>query len=833
MAFLRPQLRLFLPFAIAAFARAAEPTGAIAAQLSAPEQRDLQREARLMVDLLQNLHYSDRTFGDIDASEVITRYTEALDPGGWILPADDRELLKRRFSRVLKSVYVFKGDVAPAFEIFDLFARRASERCAWIDRQLDKPFDFTTDELCNPADWKNPPANQSEADRRWQLRLKDELLQDILAGREPAAAATAAKQRYERFRRRITTPDALSIRELYLEMLIESFDPHSGYFSSDSAREFQIGMAGAVCGVGLDLCKQDGRCVVTAINPGSPADQHPELRSGDILVSTAEGDAPWVPTAGRRLREIVAAVRGQPGTSVRLAFTSSSGADPRELSIVRARVVLEESRARAAISTLPATGTEPARRIGWLELPTFYSNNDPKTPSSAAADLRHLLGELETAGIDGLVLDLRRNPGGVMQEAVTIAGLFLPEGVVLLSRGGDGAVAAQRIPPGAPVYGGPLVVLTSSASASASEVLAGALRYHHRAVIVGSPHTFGKGSVQNFIDLSLSTAHKADSPTAWGMLRLTEQRFAAPDGSGPQNCGIPADLAFYDLQPGEVPSEASLPHALPAEQLPVPAGVTPFAGALLRLDTEVLRQLAARHDARVANLPELTLFANEHLLRREWRTGTARSLQLEKRKLEQSGNEARVAALRQQRRTLTAASAYPTAPYDLPDVRTAQQSRRHNLLSRNAGGIIHGRLSGNVFLPLTPEGRPQEVRLASVDFRQFVGDVPALAGAFAAATGQAADVAEFTLLLPELALLPECNEAAIRSCFLQHFPAERLAPELLDRGIGAVLQQFTEIDAELLAERPALDIGLRESLRVAADWATLSAPTPPREPASQ
>ena len=822
-------LHFLLSLAAVALARATDPVGSVAAQLSTTEQRDLQREARLIVDLLQNLHYSDRTFREIDDGEVITRYTEALDPGGWFISQEERDFLKRRFSRVLKSVYVFKGDVSPAFEIYDLFVRRANERLDWIARRFDAPFDFTADERCNPADWKNPPANRTDADRRWELRLKDELLQEILAGREPQAATVAAKERHERLRRRITGLDALTVRELYLEMLIESFDPHSGYFSSDSAHEFQVGMAGAVSGVGLDLRKQDGRCVVAAITPGSPADHQQDLRGGDTIVATAEGDGPWVPTAGRRLREIVPTVRGQPDTTVRLAFTPAGGTERHELTLTRTRIVLEESRARGAIGTVTAAGSEPARRIGWIELPAFYANNDPTTPSSAAADLRTLIGQMETEGIAGLVLDLRRNPGGAMQEAIAIAGLFLPEGTVLLARGQDGSVAAQNIPPGTPSYRGPLVVLTSAASASASEVLAGALRYHRRAVVVGAPRTFGKGTVQNYIDLSLSPTRGAGATAAWGMLRLTAQRFSSPDGTGPQGFGVEADVALYDLRPDEVPTEAALPHALPAEPLPVPAGVARAEGDFLRLDAATGQQLVARHTDRVAALPELALWAREHQLRRDWQADMPRSLQLEKRQQEQAALEARLAALRQERRALTAGAAYPTVPVDLPEVRAAQESRRLILLSRAPGDTAPGRLAGNVFLAHTPDGQPREVRLGNVDFRQFAGDAPALCAAFAAATGQSADVAEFATLLPELALLPEVNEAAIRGCFLQHFPAERLDSARLELGLVAVLQKLAEIDGELLAERPALDIGLRESLRLAADWAALqtaAAPSP-------
>ena len=261
----------------------------IDAALTSTEKRQLQREARLVVDLLQNLHYSGSSFREIENKEMVSRFLEELDPGSYFLSADDVDFMHRRFDHSLKTVYLLRGDLQPAFEIFDLYATRVRERLTWIEHRLDGDFDFSTDEYYFPDKKTAKKTETPPADRRWESWLKEQMLQEILAGRDAPAARAVVGKRYREFRRQLAAVDALAVRERFFDALIRSFDPHSGYFSADSAREFAVGMENAVAGIGLDLRKDNGQCVVSAVEPGGPADLHSDLQAGDIIDKLSDG----------------------------------------------------------------------------------------------------------------------------------------------------------------------------------------------------------------------------------------------------------------------------------------------------------------------------------------------------------------------------------------------------------------------------------------------------------------------------------------------------------------------------------------------------------------
>ena len=787
--------------------------GSIDIELTTAEKQQLQREARLVVDLLQNSHYSGRSFREIDSKTMLTRFLEELDPTAEILSADSVEALHRRFDRTLKSVYLFRGDLQPAFEIFDQFITQAHERLDWARQRLDRDFDFTLDETYEERIKPAPFKSKAEADRYWESMLKEWVVDERLRGRSPADAIAAVKRHCTEIDRTIATYDSLSVRERFFDAIIRSFDPHSGYFSSDSAREFAVEMEKSIVGLGVDLRKESGRCVVAAVEAGGAADLNSGIAPGDVIEALAEGEAPWKSVEKLRLREIVALMRGSPGTKLRVAYLPAGSGTRVEVTLERSRVVLGADRAHGAVSVLTDPNGKP-RRMGWIELPGFYSSGENASASSAARDIRELLKEMSTEPLSGLVLDLRNNPGGALNEAAALSELFVPRGLMLLSRGLDGRLKEHALKEGEPVYNGPLVILTSANSASASEVFAGAMKYHHRAVIVGAASTFGKGSMQNYIDVSKMGGKEVND---WGTLRLTMERFYLPDGGSVQRTGIPSDIVFPIFEdPESVRREADLPGAFAEETVPAPDGIAPVSSAVSARLVERLKA-AAGHDFK--ELPEWTLVATEQKL---WQYSTShepRSLNFDVRSKARADHRNALEAARSKRRSITLEDSYPTEPFEIESVEKAQKIHEAKLRSTVVDGqpLLH-RLHQGSFVVETREGHLRKLRLDAVDFGNYSGDTIALAAAFSAGSQTAVTPAATGRFLNEISLLEHKTDSGILSAAAK-LSGKSATDESTRRGTESLLAKLTELDGGMLRERPGLDVPLRESLRLAAAWA--------------
>lgn len=796
----------------------------IGAALTSTEKRQLQREARLVVDLLQNYHYSGRTFREIENKEMVTRFLEELDPGNYFLSADDMEFLHRRFDRTFKTVYLLRGDLQPAFEIFDLYATRARERLTWIDRRLLQDFDFTVEET--HTEHRNPAASKDPlpADRRWELWLKEQVLQQLIAGRDTPAAIEMVAKHYREFRRQLAAVDSLTVRERFFDALIRSFDPHSGYFSADSAREFAVGMENAVAGIGLELRKENGQCLVAAVQPGGPADLLSDIQTGDVIEELSEGDGPGLDASRKPLRELVALVRGQPGTKLRVKYHVSGTTEPLGVILERTRVLLGEERAHGAISLVPSKSGDP-RRIGWIELPSFYAAGAAAVTTSATRDVRELLDQMTAhQNIDGLVIDLRNNPGGALTEAVALSALFLPQGGVMLCRSLDGSVTEMAIEKeNKPLFTGPLVVLTSSHSASASEIFAGAMKAHHRAIIVGATSTFGKGTVQNYIELAKAQQGvTAEESANWGTLRLTAQRFYLPDGKTVQRDGIPSDIVLpietASLNPRE--HESDLPHALAAEAI-TPPGKTFSPAADHTVVTEALsRRLREQAEANLTELPEWALWREEQASLQAAVEKETFSLKLDTRRQDWNEAHAKHIAQLQTRRHWTSQAAFVTEPLELALLAPAYAAHEAKLRAAKGedGQLLLHRLHHGLFTVETDKGHLRRWRLDAIRFHDFTGDVRQLADAFSLAAKTPVEPADIALVIQDLDLLEHKSDEAVLGCFTMRLARGNLDKAAITHGAEALFLQLTVINGEMVRERPGLDVTLRECLRLAADW---------------
>ncbi|MFT3870336.1 MAG: carboxy terminal-processing peptidase [Nibricoccus sp.] len=786
--------------------------------LNATERRQLEREARLVVDFMQNGHESGRLFRELDNREILTTYMNGLDADADYLLKDDIDFIRSRFGRTLRSVYLFKGDLQPAFEIFETFAKRVQERTTWAEQRLSRGFTFTEDETTSPSN-KTPAANAAEADLRWESKLKAEVLAEILRGATEKEATDTVAKRYVQTRRHVMTMDSLAVRERFFDSLLQTFDPHSGYFSADSTREFHLEMSGAVAGIGLDLKKENGLCLVADVKPGGPADLTTELRPGDVIEAYGEPGNPPTSTKGKRLREIVTQIRGKPGTKLALAYRHPGETDTRSCTLERAVVVSIENRARGILYQVP-TANGKSRNVGLIWLPGFYANEDETGKTSATQDVLELLRQMRTTGLDGLVIDLRNNGGGALTEARALSGLFIPKGLIMLSRGLDGKTIEHLATESAERYDGPLVVLTSERSASASEIFSGAMKFHRRALIVGSPATFGKGSVQNYIELAkTSVATPADAET-WGTLRLTQERYYQPNGRAVQCAGIAADIVLPQQTFPDFRREVAMPHALPADNLSPPATAVPYPGIVNSTTPELIAKLDRVTQENIAHLPEWSLWQHEKKLIESLTETNSESLQIEKRRAAHNAIEASLIALRNERRQLSVSLAWPARNIEIDAVQLTLDAHRKHLLQPPTEGSLpagHHLVSGG-FLFKTDQDKPRLLWLEQFEFRRFLGDASTLAIAFSEASGTTITAQQMRQALQAIDRLENTTENDVLTCLSRQAPSVT-TPSALREGLEAMLLRMTELDGDLRRHSAALDVQAREALRLAASWA--------------
>ena len=442
---------------------------------------------------------------------------------------------------------------------------------------------------------------------------------------------TTVTKRYDRLVKNLDEYDSEEITQLYLTALASLYDPHSSYMSASSLEDFSIGIKLALCGIGAVLASEDGYCVIKELVPGGPADLDARLKVGDKIIGVAQGEGAFDDIVDMKLRNAVKKIRGPKKTVVRLQVVpaGSSAGEQREIQITRDEVKLAAQQATAAVYDIPKTekpiqasaivSTPPpaapsppsgnwlndlrdrfgkkseeatpvvatsatvpevlpgAWRIGVIDLPSFYgevggaessASGNNATPRSTSQDVEVLLKKLNQAKVDGVILDLRKNGGGLLDEAVTMTGLFIDQGPVVQVRDGKGTVIQRTDDTAGETYRGPLLVLTGRRSASASEIAAGALQNYGRALIVGEKSTHGKGTVQAVVELGKFLQQKADKsiPQA-GAVKLTIQKFYLPNGHSTQNRGVVPDISIPSPLDFMKIGEADLPNALPWDEI--------------------------------------------------------------------------------------------------------------------------------------------------------------------------------------------------------------------------------------------------------------------------
>ena len=540
------------------------------AQLVPPDARDT-TVAKLIANLMPRTHVSSAALDDAKSGRALDLFIETLDPLKLYFYQSDIESFERYRTKIDDMVRA--GDLSAGFAIFTRFLDRVNERLPLIHQLLDSPLDFTVDEtLVTDPDELTFPNNPTEAEDRWRKKLKYDLLSlkdDDLVGAE---ATDKLKRRYDRYARRWADTKNDNLLEYFLTSVTNGYDPHSTYMSPSTLDDFNIQMRLNLDGIGAQLQEKDGMTTITRVIPGGAADKHGELKPDDVIVSVGQGpDGEAIDVVEMPLTDVVKMIRGPAGTQVRLAVKQGGEGAAKDLLITRARIELEESAARGIVIEHSIDADSPKLKLGYINLPSFYmdmesARSDSDDFRSSTRDVRRILDDFRSQGVDGVVLDLSRNGGGSLTEAINLTGLFIDRGTVVQVKNSNGSVQQYDDEDNGVAWDGPLVVATSKMSASASEILAGAIRDYKRGIIVGDPATHGKGSVQQLMDLGERIFRSRRKN--YGALKVTLQKFYLPDGESTQLRGVPADVVLPSLTAKMDIGEGDLKYALEFDRVP-------------------------------------------------------------------------------------------------------------------------------------------------------------------------------------------------------------------------------------------------------------------------
>ena len=516
-----------------------------------------------IVEQFVSMHYAQKPLDDEMSAKIFKLYLNRLDPAHYYFLAADVNEFRKYETRI--DDMLLRGKVKLALEIFERFKVRLSERLAMMEEFLAEDFDFSRD-----ANWTLErddlpyPETTEEARKIWRTKIKFDLLTLKLAD-------TSIKDGKERLMKRVRgmwkdfsqyeNDDVVSI---FLNSMAAAYDPHSSYLAAQDLKNFDISIKLSLEGIGAVLRWEDGYTVVNSIVPGGAAARHGKLKADDRIIAVAQGEEAFESVIDMRLNNVVQLIRGKRGTKVGLQILrkTKKGFDTLKLVIVRDKIILKDGEARTQIFVHPSpeeNETErETNRIGVIKLPSFYVDfNDrrknPKNYKSSSRDVKKHLKEFVRENVDGVILDLRSNGGGGLDEAINMAGLFIGHNpVVIVRQSGGRRVTVHRSRERA-VYDGPLLIMLNRYSASASEILAGAMHDYQRAILAGDTTTFGKGTVQNIFQL----------PEGYGALKVTIAQFYRVSGWSTQNRGVETSIVLPSLNNARDIGESTLDNALP------------------------------------------------------------------------------------------------------------------------------------------------------------------------------------------------------------------------------------------------------------------------------
>ncbi len=646
-------IRILLLFALVA---------AWAARLDAKDE--MSRTANTVARMLENEHFRQQPLDDTVSLQLLSAYIDALDYNRFFFVQSDIDEFQRLYGRSLDDD-IKRGDLDAAYTIFGRYKQRVAERTAATEDLVADPNLIDPTHSVEISREDSPwPRDEAEAQRLWRDRVAADLLQERLkletldneTAEEGAAAAESTDDaprslfdktpeelvisRSERLLKSVEDKGRADQATDFLSALAMVYDPHSEYLSQRELKNFEINMALELVGIGALLDADGAYARVQDLVPGGPAERDGRLKPKDRIAAVAQGQNDFLDTVDMPLDEVVDLIRGKKGTTVRLLVLPGTATDPSErqiVEIVRDEVQLKDAEASAQI--IEHTGEDgEVLRLGWLTLPSFYadiSQSRSSDSASATGDVRRLLRRLQQEKIAGLVVDLSRNGGGSLDEAVDLTGLFIRKGPVVQTKFSNGAIKPTYDGDARIVYDGPLVVLTSRFSASASEIFAAALQDYGRAVVVGDESTFGKGTVQTIFRLDNAIPFLGLSSGNEGALRFTIQKFYRIAGGSTQFRGVLSDIVLPSTTDYNEVGESSLDHALPYDE------VDPMAYDRVAEIAPIVRRLALRSAERVAANSEFQYIKQDMQRFRERMDANRISLDMEQRLAELRADDAR------------------------------------------------------------------------------------------------------------------------------------------------------------------------------------------------
>ncbi|MBC2601954.1 carboxy terminal-processing peptidase [Puniceicoccus vermicola] len=676
----------------------------------------MRAETRWLVNSLERLHFSEMALEDIDMSDVIDSYMEDLDYNHLYFTAADEKAFRSRFAPPMAR-YLRSGNLHPAFQIFSVFQENALERVAWVREYLENDFKFD-EELEYQADRQEVTwaENEAELDELWKRRIQFELLNEVIAKMSPpdpeqdleiglegmtepdgeiaaieeeiepeeplsfddalVEAKEVVSKRYDRLETEMERFESAEVQEIFLTTLANSYDPHSIFLSSDSLEDLSIAIENSLVGIGAVLADEDGYCTVRELIPGGPARLSEQIDVNDQILAVAQGKkGEYVDVVDMKLRKIVKMIRGEKESIVRLKIRPAEAADPsarKEVVLVRDEVQLTANLARARLYQIPMDDRTVS--IGVIDLPSFYGSDLPDHPNSSD-DVAELISKMKTHGVEGMILDLRNNGGGLLSEAVELAGLFIPTGPVVQVKTVQGDLLHHDDRDPSVAWNGPLMVLVSKFTASASEIVAGALQNYGRAIVVGDESTHGKGTVQGIFRMTPPLFYSLSaSRSDVGATKVTVQKYYLPNGESTQLEGVKSDVVIPSMNSLISIGEADLDHSMEWDTItPVSFGIEKDdAMDLVLVDDSLIESLREQSQSRMDSLEEFSYLDETIEFFKKRKDEKLISLNLVERQKQQDSDRTVRTAFRERRDELSA-SKYSYEPILLDTEEIAEE----------------------------------------------------------------------------------------------------------------------------------------------------------------
>ena len=538
----------------------------------------MQQETKWLVQALQQAHFNKVSIKDLTPEEFIESYLSKLDRLKLYFTSGDTKSFSSKFSPTLITFFE-QGNLFPGFEIYNFYKNKSLTRLEWVANFLNEDFEFDSNRTYFTKREDGPwDETDEQLDETWKKLIEFEILSEALSGVDINStedihdngdlieiiedSKEKVRKRYERWKKSIVEFESTDVQELYLSTLTQMFDPHTTFMNIKEKEKFDQTMNNELVGIGAVLTDDDGYCTITELLPGGPAESSRELNPKDKIVKVAQAEGDFVNVVDMKLSKIVELIKGPKDTLVRLEIKPMN--DPSSTKIVRIirdKIKLTSNLASASIHKVTLEKKE--RKIGVIELRSFYgsSGNGPK----ATDDVEELIQKLKKEEIEGVILDLRRNGGGYLSEAVNLAGLFISRGPVVQVKSTDGKIRKKFDFNPKLAWDGPLIVLVSRYSASASEIVAGALQNHKRAIIVGDKTTHGKGTVQSLIQMNLPFNFSSSSKKS--AAKITIQKYYLPSGKSTQIQGVESDISMPTINTFLPIGESDLENALPCDSI--------------------------------------------------------------------------------------------------------------------------------------------------------------------------------------------------------------------------------------------------------------------------